>query len=85
MKQAKQTRMCVKCRKRFHQKELLRLQCDGYSLCEFSGKGRSFYVCEECLGQPKTLQVILKINKLKPSEEYALRLKEISNQWKKLD
>ena len=85
MKQAKQTRVCVKCRKRFHQKELLRLQCDGDSLCEFSGKGRSFYVCWECVGQPKTLQVILKINKLKPNENYAVRLKEISNQWKKLD
>ncbi|WP_295700161.1 MULTISPECIES: DUF448 domain-containing protein [Helicobacter] len=81
MKQPKQTRMCIKCRKRFHQKELLRLQSDGYSLCQFSGRGRSFYVCEECLTQPKTLQIILKINKLKPKQEHIVRLKEIQNLW----
>lgn len=83
MKQAKQTRMCIKCRKRFQQKELLRLQSDGISLNEFSGAGRSFYVCADCIEQPKTLQIIQKINKLKPSEHHAFKLKEISNQWKK--
>lgn len=83
MKQAKQTRMCVKCRCKFHQKELLRLQSDSVSLYKFSGEGRSFYVCGECLEHPKTLQVIQKINKLKPSENHALRLKEIGSLWKK--
>ena len=83
MRQAKQTRMCVKCRQRSHQKELIRLQVEGNSLCEFSGNGRSFYVCEACIEQPKTLQAIIKINKLKPSEHLALRLKEIYSQWKK--
>ncbi|MCX2717743.1 DUF448 domain-containing protein [Helicobacter sp. MIT 21-1697] len=83
MKQPKQMRMCVKCRKRFCQKELLRLQSNGYSLCRFSGRGRSFYVCEECLEQPKTLQTIIKMNKLKPSEHHVSTLKEIWNLWKK--
>ncbi|TLD96312.1 DUF448 domain-containing protein [Helicobacter jaachi] len=81
MKQPKQTRMCVKCKKRFYQKELLRLQSDGYSLWSFSGRGRSFYVCAECLEQPKTFQAIIKIKKLKP--ECALHLKEIWNLWRK--
>ncbi|WP_276891700.1 DUF448 domain-containing protein [Helicobacter japonicus] len=83
MKQTKQTRMCIKCRRRFQQKELLRLQNNGYSLCKFSGKGRSFYVCEECLAQPKTFQIIIKMNKLKPSEEHIVQIKEIWNLWKK--
>lgn len=85
MRQAKQTRMCIKCRVRFQQKELIRLQSKGNSLCEFSGNGRSFYVCEDCMQQPKTLQIIIKINKLKPSDYHALRLKEIYTQWKKYD
>ncbi|MCH5313836.1 MAG: DUF448 domain-containing protein [Helicobacter sp.] len=83
MKQPKQTRMCVRCRKRFQQKELLRLQSNGYSLCAFSGRGRSFYVCEECLAQPKTFQIIIKMNKLKVSEELIATIKEIWNLWQK--
>lgn len=83
MKQSKQIRMCIKCRKRFKQKELLRLQCKNDSLCSFSGKGRSFYVCEECIHHSKTLSVIIKINKLKVSEKHALILKEIYNLWEK--
>ncbi|RDU59432.1 YlxR family protein [Helicobacter marmotae] len=82
MKQPKQTRMCIKCRKRFHQKELLRLQSDGYSLCPFSGKGRSFYVCGGCLEQPNAFEIIFKIKKLKFNEVHVAYAKEIWNLWK---
>ncbi|HCD73752.1 MAG TPA: DUF448 domain-containing protein [Helicobacter sp.] len=83
MRMPKQTRMCIKCRGRFQQKELLRLQNINYSLCEFSGKGRSFYVCEECLAQPKTFQIVIKMNKLQVNEEQIEHIKEIWNLWKK--
>ncbi len=83
MKQPKQVRMCIKCRKRLLQQELLRLQSNDNTLRSFSGVGRSFYVCKECLEQPKILHSIIKINKLKPSEAHTESLKEILNLWKK--
>lgn len=58
-------RMCVVCRARFHQGELLRLQVKKNAqnepvVCFFGGVGRSFYVCQLCKGTPKTLRSILK-------------------------
>ncbi|QOG13290.1 DUF448 domain-containing protein [Arcobacter sp. FWKO B] len=41
--------MCIVCRNRFQQKELLRLQCIEQSLVLFTGTKRSFYICKECL------------------------------------
>ncbi|MGX3098640.1 DUF448 domain-containing protein [Helicobacter sp. 23-1046] len=62
---AKQVRMCVVCKARFHQSELCRLQvkkdAQNQSIIGFfSGAGRSFYVCESCKGAPKTLKSIMK-------------------------
>jgi len=45
----KQVRMCINCRDRFSQKELLRIQNIDMKIVKFSGKGRSFYLCKECL------------------------------------
>ena len=41
-------RMCICCRQRFSQKELIRLQCVDKELTPFKGKGRSFYLCCKC-------------------------------------
>ncbi len=44
----KPLRMCIICRKRFYQNELLRFQCKEGEFISFSGEGRSFYFCKEC-------------------------------------
>jgi len=45
----KPIRMCIVCKKRVYQKNLIRLQCSEGELKEFSHQGRSFYICQECL------------------------------------
>jgi len=83
MKNPKKTRMCIRCRKRYMQKELLRLQNNNECLSAFSGRGRSFYVCRACINTPKIMQNILKVGKLKPSECHIQALKEIITVWLK--
>lgn len=41
-------RMCIGCKKRFPQKELLRFQCKKGELIKYTKSGRSFYICKEC-------------------------------------
>jgi predicted RNA-binding protein YlxR (DUF448 family) len=45
--------MCINCRDRFAQSKLIRLQSHktdiGFKIVLFSGEGRSFYLCKECL------------------------------------
>ena len=66
-------RMCVVCRARSGQESLLRLQIKNGEFCEFSGVGRSFYVCENCIPKcEKPLQKRFKTTK---------NLKEIAEQW----
>ena len=47
------TRMCVSCRERSHQSNLVRLQCKDGELTPFTGVGRSFYLCYNCLKEDK--------------------------------
>ncbi|NHB31347.1 YlxR family protein [Helicobacter pylori] len=56
-------RMCVACRMRQPQKGLLRLKSFENQIVEFDGKGRSFYVCGNCLknGEKKLLKAVSKI------------------------
>lgn len=42
-------RMCVVCRERYEQKSLLRFQLNSEKILEFSGYGRSFYICKKCI------------------------------------
>jgi len=60
----KSIRMCVVCRERFYQNELNRLQCKDKRLISFSGIGRSFYVCNECINTKKFINYIAKICKV---------------------
>jgi len=48
-------RMCVSCRKKDSQNNLVRLQCKEGELDCFNGRGRSFYLCNECLLNEKKL------------------------------
>ena len=56
----KPVRMCVACRGRFLQEDLLRLQCKGNNLVKFLGEGRSFYVCENCINTKRFINYISK-------------------------
>lgn len=72
------TRMCISCRTRFMQKSLLRLQCVDLELKRFSGNGRSFYLCDDCINdEKKVLKSLLRQCKSSQKEKYLNRLKEI--------
>lgn len=49
-------RMCVQCRTRTEQKNLVRLQCKANRVQAFDGAGRSLYVCTACLENPKLVK-----------------------------
>ena len=51
----KPIRMCVICRNRFFQNELNRFQCINKRIIPFSGVGRSFYICNNCLKEDKKI------------------------------
>lgn len=73
---SKPVRMCINCRERFLQKDLLRLQCKNKKIITHSGIGRSFYICHECLNQKKLAKNLAKICRVDP--ELALNMvKEI--------
>ncbi len=57
----KPIRMCVVCRKRFFQNELIRMQCINNELIPFTGSGRSFYVCKECVKSHKFIKYVSRI------------------------
>lgn len=69
-------RTCIGCRGKFLQKSLLRLQCNEKKLTSFSGKGRSFYICKECLENNNNLEKALFRN-CKNKDNYIEQLKEI--------
>ncbi|GAB6074169.1 hypothetical protein JCM15786_08260 [Nautilia lithotrophica] len=60
----KPVRMCVVCRNRFLQSELFRLQCRDKMLVKFTGIGRSFYVCKDCINNKKFVNYLSKICKV---------------------
>ncbi len=72
------TRMCVSCRKRDNQDNLVRLQCIDGGLSAFSGVGRSFYFCHECLeNDKKVLKSLMRICRSGDKEKLMNKLKEI--------
>lgn len=79
-------RMCVCCRRRFSQNELLRLKIDDAKIVFFDGSGRSFYICEECISSDKIIGSLIRV-KNTPKDKNIIRMyiKEIRNKWQKLD
>jgi predicted RNA-binding protein YlxR (DUF448 family) len=62
--------MCISCRKRIEQKKLIRLQCIDKNIVVYTKKGRSFYICNDCLNKKddklaKSLQRYCKTDKEK--------------------
>lgn len=72
---AKSVRMCIACRQRDLQKNLIRFKVMESFLQLYDGSGRSFYVCVSCLPKPKTQQSIKKI--LKKAENLQQQIEEI--------
>ena len=69
-------RTCVSCRGKFAQKMLNRLQCTDKVLTKFTGIGRSFYICNDCLEQTSKLEKAL-YRHCKNKDNYIVQLKEI--------
>jgi len=60
----KPIRMCIVCKNRFYQNELNRLQCKNSKLIKWEGKGRSFYICKECINDKKLIKYIANLCKI---------------------
>jgi predicted RNA-binding protein YlxR (DUF448 family) len=71
-------RTCVVCRKKMAQKLLNRLQCNDKKLTAFTGIGRSFYFCNDCLEleNESKLEKALYRN-CKNKDKYIVQLREI--------
>jgi len=71
-------RMCVSCRERAIQSELLRLSCMNGNLHSFDGVGRSFYLCSTCLEDDKKIsKVLMRQCRNNEREKHMNKLKEI--------
>lgn len=72
-------RMCIACKGRFKQNELIRLQYKDKKIQKFDGIGRSFYLCKACVFEKKSIEALIKICKLQKSEKENIKqqLKEI--------
>ena len=69
-------RTCVVCRKKIAQKLLNRLQCKDKKLTTFTGIGRSFYLCNDCLEDEIKVEKALYRN-CKNKDEYIVQLREL--------
>ncbi len=71
-------RMCISCRDRQVQEKLLRLQCNGGLLEAFSGSGRSFYLCKNCLLlENKVTNALMRQCRSGDRDKFTNKLKEI--------
>jgi len=72
------TRMCVSCRQRDSQNNLVRLQCKEGELDCFNGHGRSFYLCNECLlDEKKISKSLMRMCRSNKKDKLMNKLKEI--------
>ena len=51
-------RMCISCKERIEQDKLIRLQCINKEIIPYSQKGRSFYICKNCLSGKKNDKIV---------------------------
>jgi predicted RNA-binding protein YlxR (DUF448 family) len=69
-------RTCISCRDKYEQKTLNRLQCIDKKLQKYSGIGRSFYICNDCLDNTNKLEKAL-YKHCRNKDKYIVQLKEI--------
>lgn len=55
---SKPIRMCIVCKNREAQNSLIRLQCINKKLIKYSGVGRSFYICKNCIDNKRLFKVL---------------------------
>jgi len=73
-------RMCIACRERDLQKNLIRLQQDNNTIFPYTGQGRSFYLCSICSKNEKKIKGLVKRFRLSTndSERFVKYLKELN-------
>jgi predicted RNA-binding protein YlxR (DUF448 family) len=72
------TRMCISCRERDTQSNLLRLSCIDGKISLYLHRGRSFYLCSSCLEDEKRLsKTLMRQCRSNRKEELMNKLKEI--------
>jgi predicted RNA-binding protein YlxR (DUF448 family) len=59
------------------QSSLIRLQCKDKNIIGFSGIGRSFYLCDECLDSKNTRRALARQCKTNATQKLLQQLKEI--------
>ena len=70
--------MCVVCRNRLPQTNMLRLQCKNGELVRFDGDGRSFYLCKICISEEKkVLKALMRQCRSGDRDKFTNKLKEI--------
>ena len=72
MKKSQPIRMCISCRSRHPQNSLIRLKQEGQDVIIYDGKGRSFYLCDECAINNKKIKGLVK--RFKQDEERFIKL-----------
>ena len=78
MKKLHPIRMCIMCRKRNPQKSLIRLKQSDKDVVASDGKGRSFYLCKDCVTNEKKVKGLVKRFK-QDEEQFTKLLKELLN------
>ena len=78
MKKSQPIRMCIACRSRYPQNTLIRLRQDGNKVFAFDRKGRSFYLCIDCVKNEKKVKGLVKRFK-QDAEHFTKLLKELMN------
>jgi len=79
MKNRHPIRMCIACRSRYPQKTLIRLKQVDQEIIAFDGKGRSFYLCVNCISDPKKVLGLTKRFK-QDKEKFGLFLRVLASE-----
>ncbi|MEA1918102.1 MAG: DUF448 domain-containing protein [Campylobacterota bacterium] len=69
--------MCISCREKFEQKNLLRLQCIDANVVSYTSQGRSFYLCVNCIDKKQTLKALSRQCRSGTSAKFMSQIKEI--------
>jgi len=77
MKKSQPIRMCISCRSRHPQNSLIRLREEAKLVVEYSGKGRSFYLCSSCVQNEKKVKGLVKRFK-QDAERFVKLLRELT-------
>nr|WP_318532949.1 DUF448 domain-containing protein [Sulfurovum mangrovi] len=74
MNKSQPIRMCISCRDRQPQGNLLRLKMADKDIIAYDGSGRSFYLCDVCSKNQKKIKGLIK--RFKQDEERFVKLLE---------